>query len=211
MNVSSKKCNFIIHFWYYLADGKSSSRNWTSFQDCKNLKWNIASLSAMWKNTNNGTIRNKIKNTYNTTRCDSNQNGCQIPIFQYQTHQRTFSFGGNLNKRINKNSPTEEIMTLMQHILTLSNLNFNGRYFIQTKGCTMDTVTALHTQPSTWTNLKTSTWKLRMTSSFTQDIFIIYTSREAKLNNFLTNLNMLHDSIKFDHKKFTHSFAFLDT
>ena len=57
-----------------------------------------------------------------------------------------------------------------------------------------------------------------MSVSYTQatcrklhDLFIKYTSREANLNNFRTNLNMMHDSIKFDHEKSTDSIAFLDT
>ena len=43
------------------------------------------------------------------------------------------------------------------------------------------------------------------------DLFIIHTSREAKLNNFLLNLNMMHDSIKFDHKNSAQSITCLDT
>ena len=39
----------------------------------------------------------------------------------------------------------------------------------------------------------------------------IHTGGEAKLDEFLTNLNTKHDSIKFDYEKSTHSVAFLDT
>ena len=40
--------------------------------------------------------------------------------------------------------------------------------------------------------------------------FIIHPGGLAKLNNFLTNQNMMNDSMKFDHKTFTHSIAFLN-
>ena len=52
-----------------------------------------------------------------------------------------------------------------------------------------------------------------MTASFTyfDNIFTIYIGGEIKLNNFLTNLDIMHVSIKSDHEKSTNSMAFLDT
>ena len=35
---------------------------------------------------------------------------------------------------------------------------------------------------------------------YIDDIFFIYTGQETQLTEFLTNLNMKHDSIKFDMK-----------
>ena len=46
---------------------------------------------------------------------------------------------------------------------------------------------------------------------YIDDIFLIYTGGETKLDEFLTNLNTKHDSIKFDYEKSTQSVAFLDT
>ena len=46
---------------------------------------------------------------------------------------------------------------------------------------------------------------------YIDDIFIIYRGVEVKLNYFLTNLKMMHDSIKFDPEKLIQSIAFLDT
>ena len=45
---------------------------------------------------------------------------------------------------------------------------------------------------------------------YTDDIFIIYISEETQLDNFKTNLNMMHDSIIFDYDKSSHSVTFLD-
>ena len=48
-----------------------------------------------------------------------------------------------------------------------------------------------------------------MTTSFTQDILMIYSSgRKEKLNNFLTNLNRMHNSIKLDQKLNTINWIF---
>ena len=44
---------------------------------------------------------------------------------------------------------------------------------------------------------------------YIDDIFILYTSRGANLNNFLTNLIIMHDSNRFDHENSTHQIAFL--
>ena len=43
------------------------------------------------------------------------------------------------------------------------------------------------------------------------DIFIIYIGGEAKLNDFQTNINIMNDSINFDHEQSIHSIAFFDT
>ena len=63
-------------------------------------------------------------------------------------------------------------------------------------------VAAPYTQPSTWTVLKTrtSTQEFRMTARYIDNIFIIYTSSEAILNNFLTNLNINHTTINMTTK-----------
>ena len=42
-------------------------------------------------------------------------------------------------------------------------------------------------------------------------IFLIDTGREAKLKNFLIELKMMHNSIKFNNEKSTQSIAFLTT
>ena len=47
-------------------------------------------------------------------------------------------------------------------------------------------------------------------AEFMNDIFIIYIGGEAKLINFQTNVNMMHDATKFDHEMFTHPITFLD-
>ena len=48
-------------------------------------------------------------------------------------------------------------------------------------------------------------------SGYIDDIFLTYTGGEAKLIEFLTNLNTQHDSIKCDYGTSKKSIAFLDT
>ena len=47
-----------------------------------------------------------------------------------------------LDNRAHKEPSTKVITTFMHHILTLNNLNVNGRHFLQTKGCAMGTIAA---------------------------------------------------------------------
>ncbi len=46
---------------------------------------------------------------------------------------------------------------------------------------------------------------------YIDDIFLISTSTEENFNNFITQLNTKHDSIKFDHEISKTSISFLDT
>ena len=113
-----------------------------------------------------------------------------------------------LNQRITKSSPVEEITPLMQYILALNNVNVNDRNLMQTKGCAMGIV-ATHLYVTMYmdkfenTNISEIKNDCLFYARYINDISIIYTYREAKRNNFLINLNMMQDSIKFDHKKST--------
>ena len=122
-----------------------------------------------------------------------------------------------LDTRTINNPPTTVVTTLMNHILTLNNFNFNGRHFLQIKGCAMGTVAA----PS-YATIYMGYFEEKFIypiinseclfyTRYIDDIFLIYTGGEAKLIEFLTNLNTLHDSIKFDYEKSKKSIAFLDT
>ena len=123
----------------------------------------------------------------------------------------------SLDNRIDKTPPTKVLITLMNHVLTLNNFNFNGRHYLQVKGCAMGTIAApsyatiymghfeeKHIYPEINNDCLFYT-------RYIDDIFLIYTGGERKLIEFLTKLNTAHDSIKFDFEKSTKSIAFLDT
>ena len=122
-----------------------------------------------------------------------------------------------LNNRSITYPSTEVILTLMKLILTLNCFNFNGKSYLQIKGYAMGTVSA----PS-YANIfmghfeETHIYPLISEdclyyARYIDDIFFIYTGGQAKLDTFITHLNTLHNSIKFDLCSSTHSIAFLDT
>ena len=123
----------------------------------------------------------------------------------------------DLNNRTIKDPPTEVLLTLMKHVLTLNNFNFNGKHFLQIKGCAMGTVAApsyatiyMGEFEETYIYPEINNDCL-FYARYIDDIFLIYTGGETKLMDFLTNLNTKHDSIKFDHDKSMQSIPFLDT
>ena len=122
-----------------------------------------------------------------------------------------------LDNRISKEPPTEVLITLMNHILTLNNFNFNGRHFLQIKGCAMGTVAAPSYATIYMGNFEETHIYPDIDNDcpfyarYIDDIFLIYTGGEKKLDEFLKNINTKHDSIKFDYEKSTQSVAFLDT
>ena len=122
-----------------------------------------------------------------------------------------------LDNSTNTYPSTDVILTLMNLILTLNCFNFNGKSYLQIKGCAMGTVSA----PS-YANIfmghfeETYIYPLITEdclyyARYIDDIFFIYTGSQAKLDTFITHLNTLHNSIKFDLCSSTHSIAFLDT
>ena len=123
----------------------------------------------------------------------------------------------SLNRRPIQEPATNVITTLMRLILTLNCFNFNGRSFLQTKGCAMGTV-ATPSYANIFMGLFEETHiyphideDCLFYARFIDDIFMIYTGGLDKLNAFLTLLNSLHPSIKFDYSLSQRSIAFLDT
>ena len=112
---------------------------------------------------------------------------------------------------------TEVILTLMKLILTLNCFNFNGKSFLQIKGCAMGTVAAPSYANIFMGDFEETYIYPQITNDclyyarYIDDIFFIYTGGQAKLDTFITHLNTVHNSIKFDLCSSTHSIAFLDT
>ena len=122
-----------------------------------------------------------------------------------------------LDNRAHKEPSTKVITTFMHHILTLNNFNFNGRRFLQTKGCAMGTIAAPSYATIYMGRFETLNIYPEINreclfyARYIDDIFLIYTGENAKLTQFLIELNTKHDSIKFDYETSTKSVAFLDT
>ena len=110
----------------------------------------------------------------------------------------------------------EFIGTLAKLVLTLNYFTFNGKMYLQKQGTAMGTRMApnyaiifLHSVKQK--NLKNSKLKPRIWCRFIDDVFIIWTHRKDKLEDFLDYINRVHETIKFTAEHSTTEVAFLDT
>ena len=101
---------------------------------------------------------------------------------------------------------TKVITTFLALILTLNNLIFNSRNYLQTKGCAMGTICA----PS-YANIFMDHFEKKLIYPFIKglsliylrfidDIFFIWTGNKKDLMKFLNDLNTKDESIKFQYQ-----------
>ena len=100
------------------------------------------------------------------------------------------------------------ILTFLKLILTLTNFAFNGKHYLQKKGCPMSTkcprsyadiVIGFFEKKFVFpllTNL--SDFYLR----FIDDIFLIWNGSKTEFDNILKTINECHSSIKFEYEMF---------
>ena len=95
------------------------------------------------------------------------------------------------------------IKIFLHLILTLNNFIFNGKHYLQIKGCAMGTKCAPN-----YANLFMGDFESKhiypriqnkslLYHRFIDDIFLIWTSSKNELQTFLQEINQIHDSIKF--------------
>ena len=112
---------------------------------------------------------------------------------------------------------TRVIIKLLSLILHLNNFSFNGKHYQQTQGCTMGSKCS----PS-YANLFMGDFeekfiypKIKNKSAcyyrFIDDIFMIWTGTKEELLRFFQDINLQHQSIKFDYSYSTSEISFLDT
>ena len=112
---------------------------------------------------------------------------------------------------------TRVIIKLLSLILHLNNFSFNGKHYQQTQGCTMGSKCS----PS-YANLFMGDFeekfiypKIKNKSAcyyrFIDDIFMIWTGTKEELLRFFEDINLQHQSIKFDYSYSTSEISFLDT
>ena len=125
-----------------------------------------------------------------------------------------------LNEPMNKNALKASpivILELLKLILTCNNFEFNGKHFLQIKGCAMGTICA----PS-YANIFMGIFEEQYIYQFIEsnaklylryidDIFILWTSTRQQFENFISGLNQKHSSIKFDYEMSSTEIPFLDT
>ena len=109
------------------------------------------------------------------------------------------------------------ILELLKPILTCKNFEFNGKHFLQIKGCAMRTICA----PS-YANIFMGIFEEQYIFPFIEgnaklylryigDIFILRTSTKQQFENLISELNQKHNSIKFDCEMSSIEIPFLDT
>ena len=103
----------------------------------------------------------------------------------------------------------------MRMILTMNNFEFDNNYYIQLDGTAMGTRMApayanlfmgdLERKLLAQSPLKPFIWW-----RYIDDIFMVWTHEEEKLNEFITHINSSHNTIKFTHEFSESSISFLD-
>ena len=121
------------------------------------------------------------------------------------------------DKKQHKSIATTVIVTLMTLILTLNNFVFNEKNYLQIKGCAMGTICA-----PPFANIFMGKFEETFIYPYIQnlsilylryidDLFLIWTGTKQQFEDFISNLNDQHPSIKFSHKISKKSIDFLDT
>ena len=120
-----------------------------------------------------------------------------------------------LDKRVNPTIKTTRLCDLIRMILTNNTFTFNGQHYRQINGTAMGTKLA----PS-YANLFMGNFEQKALAAATHssliwwryidDIFLLWTHGEEKLNDFITYLNNLHPTIKFTSSFSYNEIPFLD-
>ncbi|XP_078372690.1 uncharacterized protein LOC144656333 [Oculina patagonica] len=120
-----------------------------------------------------------------------------------------------LDARSQKDIRTEAICDLIRIILNMNNFEFNNEHFMQLHGTAMGTRMA-----PAFANLFMGDFETKALDSYPDkpfiwwryidDIFMIWTLGEDKLDDFIKYLNNIHHTIKFTSERSTTSIPFLD-
>ena len=120
-----------------------------------------------------------------------------------------------LRKRSDKSIPTETLCDLLRMILTMNNFVFNNENYLQQHGTAMGTKMA-----PAFANLFMGDFEEKAIENhadkpylwfrYIDDIFMIWTHGEQKLDEYILYLNNLHSTIKFTSERSTSAIPFLD-
>ena len=110
---------------------------------------------------------------------------------------------------------TESICDFMRMIRTMNNFEFDNNHFIQLHGTAMGTRMA-----PTYANLFVGDLEEKLLAQFPlkpylwwryiDDIFMVWTHGEDKLEDFINHINSLHSTMKFTHEFSESHISFLD-
>ena len=131
-------------------------------------------------------------------------------------HEGILAVAEHLRRDPEKPKIGPHLLKLLELVLHSMSFNFNGDHYLQTRGTAMGTAAApnyanVFMDRSETKALENCPLKPLLWLRFIDDIFMIWTHREDKLQELITYLNSIHPTIKFTHEfSYTH-ISFLDT
>ena len=131
-------------------------------------------------------------------------------------HEGILAVAKHLRRDPEKQKTDPHLLKLLELVLHSMSFNFNGNHYLQTGGTAMATAAAPNYANIFMDRFETKAlenWPLKplLWLRFIDDIFMIWTHGEDKLQEFITYLNSIHPTIKFTHEfSYTH-ISFLDT
>ena len=131
-------------------------------------------------------------------------------------HEGMLAVAEHLRSDPEKQQIGPHILKLLKLVLHSMSFTFNGDHYLQIGGTAMGTATAPNYANLFMDRFETkalANWPLKplIWLRFIDDIFIIWTHGEDKLDEFITYLNSIHPTIKFTHESSTTQINFLDT
>jgi hypothetical protein len=112
--------------------------------------------------------------------------------------------------------PIPEVLSELVNIVLKNNVfEFNNRYYLQIQGTAMGTKMApayanLFMGKLEQKLIHTGKQHIRIWKRFIDDIFIIWTGSHEQFSDYMTEINQLHDTIKFTHDISDTELTFLD-
>ena len=131
-------------------------------------------------------------------------------------HEGILAVAEHLRTDPEKQQIGPHLLKLLKLVLHSMSFSFNGDHYLQTGGTAMGTATAPNYANLFMDRFETkalANWPLKpmIWMRFIDDIFMIWTHGEDKLDEFITYLNSIHPTIKFTHESSITQINFLDT
>ncbi|XP_071478870.1 uncharacterized protein [Diadema antillarum] len=121
-----------------------------------------------------------------------------------------------LNARMNPSPPTDQLIRLLELVLTLNNFQFNGKNYLQIEGTAMGTPVAPSYANIFMGEIEAELLELtnaifpRSWKRYIDDIIFIWTQCPQSLAQFQNTVNALHPRIKFTFESSPDCVNFLD-
>ena len=131
-------------------------------------------------------------------------------------HEGLLAVADHIRKNPEKQKIGPHLLKLLELVLHSMSFNFNGDHYLQNGGTAMGTAAAPNYANLFMDRFETKAlqnWPLKplLWLRFIDDIFMIWTNGEDKLEELITYLNGIHPTIKFTSEHSYTNISFLDT